>query len=64
MLLIPCDSKLLSSKAPVNREIIHKLGYNIPLLIAAMGIVTGNQTNIYIVSQRRWHKNNPHENEF
>ncbi len=64
MLLIPDHFKLLFSKAPVNRKIIQKLGYNIPLLIAAMDKVTENQTIIYIVNQGKWHKNNPKENEF
>ena len=64
MLLIPDHFKLLFSKTPVNRKIIQKLGYNIPLLIAAMDKVTENQTIIFIVSQGWWHKNNPQENEF
>ncbi len=60
-LVIP---KLLYSKASVNRKIIQKLGYNIPLLIAAMDKVTENQKTIYVVRQRSWYKNNPQENEF
>ena len=64
VLLINGHSKLLSSKASVNRKIIQKLGYNIPLLIAAMDKVTENQTIIFIVSQGWWHKNTPQENEF
>ena len=39
-LIILLHSKLLFSKAPVNRKIIQKMGYNIPLLIAAMDTVT------------------------
>ena len=64
MLLIPDHFKLLFSKAHVNRKIIQKLGYNIPLLIAAMDKVTENQTIIFIESHRWWHENNPQKNEF
>ena len=64
MLLITGHSKLLSSKAPVNRKIIQTLRYNIPLLIAAMDTGTENQIKIYIVSQGSWHENNSQENEY
>ncbi len=64
MLLITGHSKLLSSKAPVNSNIIQKMVYKIPLIIAAIDIVKENPTTIYIVRQGSWHKNNPQENEF
>ena len=65
VLLIPGRSKLLSSKASVNRKIIQTLGYNIPLLISAIDKFTQNKTTIYIESQVRGRvENNPQENYF
>ena len=55
-------SKLLSSKASVNRKIIQTWGYNIPLLISAIDIFTQNKTTKYIVSRGRENENNPQEN--
>ena len=64
MLLKTGHSKLLSSKAPVNRKNIQTLRYIIPSLIAAMDTVKQNQIKIYIVIQGSWHENNPQEDEF